>query len=258
LVLGVVVSPTALVLGGDPLHVLEARDDRIRREFQAGKNIAAAGPAPEIISPPASPQATPPASATRSLAQNCTITENHAKSAGGTWIATNQNSIVYYNSVTISAVNHSRSTIENTCTVPDPGGNGNTTNRPQFVNLSTTNLRLLSTSPCIDSGTNSSWMAEAIDLDGLPRIINESVDMGAYESPSPIITGITLSTNSNSSVVEWASFSNAHYIVYGASNLTHGYDILLHADIPASPPQNTFTDTVNGVELRGYAVEYRP
>ena len=44
------------------------------------------------------------------------------------------------------------------------------------------NLRLLAGSPCIDTGDNSVVDANSTDLDGNPRIVNSTVDMGAYES----------------------------------------------------------------------------
>lgn len=50
----------------------------------------------------------------------------------------------------------------------------------------------------------------------------------------------------------------AQYAVYGSTNLTHGYGLLLEEGIVAYPPENAFTGAVNGVDLRGYAVEYTP
>ena len=41
--------------------------------------------------------------------------------------------------------------------------------------------RLLPSSPCIDKGINQDWMLDATDLAGNPRILNGTVDMGAYE-----------------------------------------------------------------------------
>ena len=57
------------------------------------------------------------------------------------------------------------------------------TNDPCFVNAAGENYRLQSNSPCINTGTNQSWMIGAMDLDGNPRISPASgiVDMGAYE-----------------------------------------------------------------------------
>jgi hypothetical protein len=63
---------------------------------------------------------------------------------------------------------------------------------------------------------------------------------------------------SDDPVITWASFSNAHYAVYGSSNLTHGYDMLLQGDVPAVSAETTFTDTVSSVSLRGYVVEFTP
>jgi uncharacterized repeat protein (TIGR01451 family) len=99
---------------------------------------------------------------------------------------------MYYNSAVTNNSNYmawipglpfSRSTVEYTCTTPDPGGAGNITNDPQFVDASVSNFHLLPTSPCIDAGTNQAWMIGAVDLDGHPRVVNETVDMGAYEGP---------------------------------------------------------------------------
>jgi len=36
-------------------------------------------------------------------------------------------------------------------------------------------------SPCADAGKNEDWMWSEVDLDGSPRIVNGTVDMGAYE-----------------------------------------------------------------------------
>jgi len=78
------------------------------------------------------------------------------------------------------------------------GGDGNIATDPLFVdpygpdgNLATyedNNYRLSPDSPCIDTGRNSDWMWEAVDLDGNSRIFHGvsslTVDMGAYEYPS--------------------------------------------------------------------------
>lgn len=52
---------------------------------------------------------------------------------------------------------------------------------PVFANLPAGDYRLQATSPCIDAGTNLDWMASATDLDGNPRVIHGTVDMGSYE-----------------------------------------------------------------------------
>jgi hypothetical protein len=40
-------------------------------------------------------------------------------------------------------------------------------------------------SPCINAGTNLSWVVTAVDLAGAPRVENKIVDMGAYETLIP-------------------------------------------------------------------------
>ena len=70
-------------------------------------------------------------------------------------------------------------------------GQGNINTNPLFVDADGADnifgtedddLRLLPDSPCIDAGDNTAVpVSAAIDLDGNPRIINGTVDMGAYE-----------------------------------------------------------------------------
>ena len=68
-----------------------------------------------------------------------------------------------------------------TCTTPLPLGYGNITNEPQFVDATNRDYRLLPSSSCLDAGINQDWMLDATDLEGNPRILNGTVDMGAYE-----------------------------------------------------------------------------
>ena len=60
-------------------------------------------------------------------------------------------------------------------------GTSNITNNPQFIGWSSANYRLSANSPCVNTGTNASWMTNAVDLDGRMRIRYGRVDMGAYE-----------------------------------------------------------------------------
>ena len=113
---------------------------------------------------------------------NCTLTDNSTSNAGGgTCASTLYNCIVYYNTASRGSNYDERCTLSYSCTTPHPGGTNNITDEPQFVNAANGDYRLLPSSPCIDRGINQNWMFDATDLSGNPRILNGTVDMGAYE-----------------------------------------------------------------------------
>ena len=117
---------------------------------------------------------------------NCTLTGNSARiSGGGAYSSTLYNCIVYFNTASEDA-NYDRagrfcSWLDSCCTTPLPiGGVGNITNAPLYVDQVGGNLRLQPDSPCINSGNNA-YVTTAADLDGNPRIVSGTVDIGAYE-----------------------------------------------------------------------------
>jgi hypothetical protein len=117
---------------------------------------------------------------------NCTLTGNSASYQGsGAYGGLLNNCIVYYNT---AGDNHSYATLDYCCTTPLPGsGAGNITNEPLFVDRINGNLRLQSSSPCLDVGNNA-YAPGPTDLDGKPRIFNGTVDLGAYEwQPLPVV-----------------------------------------------------------------------
>jgi hypothetical protein len=114
---------------------------------------------------------------------NCTVSGNSASSGdgGGACICTLYNCIVYYNTAAEGANYDSSSTLNYCCTTPLPTtGFGNISSGPLFVDSANGNLRLQSNSPCINAGNNA-YVATTTDLDGRPRIVGGTVDMGAYE-----------------------------------------------------------------------------
>ena len=115
-----------------------------------------------------------------STLNNCILSGNTATNfGGGADGSTLTNCIVYFNSSPHNP-NYFDSTFAFSCTTPDPGGMGNITNDPQFVDAAVSNFHLRASSPCIDRGTNL-YEQGTTDLDGNPRIVNGCVDMGAYE-----------------------------------------------------------------------------
>lgn len=120
---------------------------------------------------------------------NCTLSGNSAKATmgggGGAYRCTLNNCIVYFNTSTREA-NYAGGTLNYSCTTPQAtNGIGNITNAPLFVDQASDNLRLQPNSPCINAGNNS-YVTNATDLDGNPRIAGGTVDIGAYEFQAPV------------------------------------------------------------------------
>jgi hypothetical protein len=114
---------------------------------------------------------------------NCTIIGNSADLlGGGVYNCEVRNCIVYSNECSGTGANwdETSSVLYYSCTVPDPNTEGCITNVPLFVDGAAGNYRLQPGSPCVNAGTNSYVEGEA-DLDGYPRIVFGTVDMGAYE-----------------------------------------------------------------------------
>ncbi len=121
---------------------------------------------------------------------NCTVISNSAYACGGVLIGGAMippqlsNSIIYFNTSTVGGANYAFQPyggLQYCCTIPQPpSGVGNITNAPAFVDLAGGNLRLQTNSPCINAGNNA-YAQGGTDLDGRPRIVSGTVDIGAYE-----------------------------------------------------------------------------
>jgi hypothetical protein len=115
---------------------------------------------------------------------NCTLTGNSAGYGGGASASTLNNCIVYYSTASDGGANYDAygySKLNYCCTTPLPtNGVGNITDAPLFVDYAHANLRLQSNSPCINAGNNA-YATNCTDLDGRPRLVGGTADMGAYE-----------------------------------------------------------------------------
>jgi hypothetical protein len=119
---------------------------------------------------------------------NCTVVGNtcYDGQGGGTYYCTMYNSIVYYNTSFTLYPNWVGGFQDYCCLTPLPaGGPGNFSSAPLFVNQGGGDFHLQSTSPCINSGNNT-YAYGASDLDGNPRIVAATEDVGAYEYQTPV------------------------------------------------------------------------
>jgi predicted outer membrane repeat protein len=167
---------------------------------------------------------------------NVTMSGNLAVNEGGA-IVNKDGSIVVQNSILwnnedINGVNTATASIKNssgTVTIQyslvqalNPGGANldgtDPANNPLFITpvspagapTTAGNLRLTTGSPAIDVGNNA-YNGASTDLDGNARIVNGTIDLGAYEFPAP--TAVTLlnfdvvAINATTVQLEWSTAS---------------------------------------------------
>ena len=67
------------------------------------------------------------------------------------------------------------------------------------------------------------------------------------------ITGVE-SAGPSGVTIRWQSASNRFYTVQASTNLPTGFNLILGTNIPATPPENVHTDSVEGVGCRFYRV----
>jgi hypothetical protein len=122
------------------------------------------------------------------LMENCTVVSNTSPGNAGPAVGTAAgasvlNSIIWGNRYTNATPSSfgGPPTIAFTRTEFAWAGEGNTTADPIFVNPAAGDFTLRGASPCVNTGSNIAWMAEAVDLAGNRRIIGSMVDMGAFE-----------------------------------------------------------------------------
>ncbi|MHC1744626.1 MAG: MopE-related protein [Syntrophobacteraceae bacterium] len=125
--------------------------------------------------------------ATAVVITNCTIVGNSAGTAGGALCdyagSRVSNSILWGN--TPDEVLGGTAQIDHSNVQGRYLGVGNISEAPLFLDGNSGNYRLQTGSPCIDSARNSAQEVGTLDRDRNPRLVDEAVDMGAYETQSP-------------------------------------------------------------------------
>lgn len=113
---------------------------------------------------------------------------------------------------------------------------------PQFVAPASGNYHLQKGSPCLDAGTTAAPSLPAVDLDGNPRIVGGTVDLGCYELSAPVPLMVSLNLPSTGGVkLQWPSSAGANYIVQESTDLKQGFHNWT-GTLPATPPVNTWSD----------------
>ncbi|MCL5256307.1 MAG: Ig-like domain-containing protein [Chloroflexi bacterium] len=131
-------------------------------------------------------------------------------------------------------------------------GTGNIDANPQFV--SSTDLHLQLTSPCIDKGDNTAVPSGVTtDLDGNPRIFNGTVDMGAYEAQ--VVPGSVIYVNAGATPPgDGTSWGTAYTSLQSAlSAATSGKQIWVAAGTykPGATDRTATFALKNGVAIYG-------
>ena len=129
---------------------------------------------------------------------NCTITGNESYyggyGSGGAVGSTLNNCIAFGNHYRVRFPGGDVYFCED-CASPGHRAGNNWSGDPLFVDTNGwANLRLRSNSPCLNAGNNT-FVTSATDLDGLPRIVGGTVDIGAYEFQSLDLIGSGVVSN---------------------------------------------------------------
>ncbi len=128
---------------------------------------------------------------------NCTIVKNAVLGGGrqygaGVCSSSLYNCILWENRREDGTLDNSNGASASwTCSTPLISGTGNIAEDPQFIDAANGDYRIYSSSPCIDAGTLTEGVLET-DLVGNARVVNEKVDMGAYENPGQVETPVII------------------------------------------------------------------
>jgi hypothetical protein len=209
------------------------------------------------------------------MIRNCTIIENSANEREGglsnlSYDATIVNSIIWGNRAPITPQLSYSATPTYSC-IQDwaSGGEGNIADIPRFVRSGywddsgtpfvwvEGDYHLRPDSPCIDAGKNEDWMWEGVDLDGNPRILGGTVDMGAYEYGSIPFEVIEVTRAAGDGLeLKWRSRPGQTYAIHTCSDLCGGTWAEV-ATVSSDGSEASWTDPDLSTKVKFYRVEMK-
>ena len=218
---------------------------------------------------------------------SCTFAANSAGEGGGAYLyepAVLRNSIVWGNAASSGSnlvTAGSGQTVTHTLAGPAPSGSANLGADPAFAGAG--DYRLAPSSPALNAGTAQSWMAAARDLDNQPRVTYGTNDLGAYETLLPTVDsdadrvgdwqesragtdpfdpgsflGIEtalLAPQPGQFVLHWSSTTGRSYRINYSTNMVFPFEFTAYSNIPADPPDNTFTGWLTQPGAAYYRIE---
>jgi len=202
---------------------------------------------------------------------NNTISGNSAASFGGglrLCRGTIQNCIVWGNSAAYDAQLSMCKEPTYSCIQNWAGlGEGNIAEDPQFVDadgpddnpetFEDNDYRPGAGSPCIEAGKNEDWMSDAVDLDANPRIMGETVDMGAYEYTLFAFRIVAIAGAAGGKVeIRWNSGPGATYTIWSCLDLVAG-EWSEEETIPSQGGSTTWTDPDTPPLRKFYRIELK-
>jgi hypothetical protein len=118
--------------------------------------------------------------------------------------------------------------------------------------LLTSDYHLRAASPCIDTGTNLTWMSGATDIDAQPRIFNNRVDMGHDET---FISAISITRTGTVSTV-WNTVVDAKCQLWSCTNLAQGNWQSLGSMVTSTSSRITMNHTNQQDATRFYSLRW--
>jgi hypothetical protein len=179
---------------------------------------------------------------------NCTITLNSSQGIyGGTASCGLTNSILYFNSQAQGPEFQPSDTFDYCLTSTPVAGAGNIVGNPLFIDIAS-DYHLSPQSPCINSGMNSALNdADTFDLDGHARVVDFTVDLGAYEFRPPLLNSfriLSCNPSAGTTTLTWESVAGAIYSLEQATDLSSpSVFTVVATNIPGNAATTTFTSS---------------